>query len=170
MQTLTTKQRWFANAMATTSNIEQAAKVAEISLEQAEQWLVHPDIEPVILHDKIAAINTAMETRDRVISRYANIANADLSDYYVKNSNMTQLRDIGDLTVAQRQCIKSVKFTPQGDPILELYDRMRANDKLADILKVVSDDVTGASAEEKASQIRTLLQEMEDVTTGVTTH
>jgi len=166
---LTTKQRQFAYAMVHAGTIEAAAKAAEITIEIAEQWLVDPDIEAVIFHDKVAAVNTATETRERVIARYAAIANADIIDYFEPDTDCAMLRPLNQLTQQQRLSIKKISHTQHG-PVLELYDRLRANDKIAEIIGVLNTHDTGESADEKARRIRTLLQEMEDVTTGVTAH
>lgn len=166
---LTTKQRRFAYSMVHTGNIDAAAKVVEITLEVAEQWLNVPEIEQLITHDMVAAIDTAIETRERVIARYANIANADITDYFVPGSNWAALKPAEELTKAQRLAIKEVGANQHG-PVLKLHDSIRANDKLCDILALISDSNTDESADEKARRIRTLLQEMEDVTTGVITH
>ena len=167
---LTTKQRMFAYTYSKTRDLASAAKQAEISEVEAGEWLVQPAIQAVILADQIADINTATETRERVISRYAEIANADILDYFVPETQCTILRPLEDLTPAQRRCIKSIKHNAQGVPALELYDRLRATDKIAEIIGILDKNDTGESSEEKAARIRHLLKEMEDVTTGVTTH
>lgn len=169
MHDLTLKQRWFAHAYVNTGNIEHAAKAAEITVEEAQLWLIEPDISAVIVHDKVAAVTTAMETRDRIMARYAIIANADYGDYFVVGTECSMLIPLDKLTKEQRMCIKKIKHTQHG-PELELYDRMHANNKLAEAFKIFADDTVGASVEEKASQIRTLLQEMDDVTDGFTAH
>jgi len=166
---LTLKQRRFAYSMVQAGDIGAAAKAAEVTPELAEQWLLDPDIKAVIDHDKVAAIDTATETRERVIARYAAIANADIGDYFMKDTDWSMMKPIDQLTRTQRLCIKKIKPTQHGVE-LELYDRLRANDKLAELLGLLADGTGDVSAEDKASQIRNLLQEMEDVTTGITTH
>lgn len=169
MPDISTKQRRFAYTLIHTGNIEHAAKAAEISLELAREWERDPDVEAVITHDKVAALNTAMETRERVIARYANIANNNPGDFFVGGEAGWQLKAVGDLTDDQLRCIKKITRNQWGESV-EFYPADRANDKLAEILRVIADDMRSESAEEKASQIRRLLQDMEDATTGVTTH
>ncbi len=169
MPDISIKQRRFAYTLIHTGNIEHAAKAAEISLELAREWERDPDVEAVITHDKVAALNTAFETRERVIARYANIANNDPGDFFLGGEVGWQLKPLELLTADQRRCIKKITRNQWGESV-EFYDSMRANDKLAEILRVIVDDVGSQSAEEKASQIRRLLQDMEDATTGVTTH
>lgn len=169
MPDLSTKQRRFAYTLIHTGSLENAAKVAEISLELAREWENDPDISAVITHDKVAAITTAMETRERVIARYANIANNNPGDFFYGGDLGWQLKAVGDLTDDQLRCIKKITRNQWGESV-EFYPADRANDKLADILRVIGDDQRSESAEEKANQIRKLLQDMDDVTTGVTTH
>jgi phage terminase small subunit len=155
--------------MVTAGNLEAAADAAEVTLEVAQQWASEPDIKAVISHDQVAALDTATETRERIIARYANIANADITAYFVPGTDYAAIKPPEELTAGQRAAIKKISHNQHG-PILELHDAVRANDKLTEICALISDSNNDESADEKAKRIRTLLQEMEDVTTGVTTH
>jgi hypothetical protein len=173
---LTEQKRRFAYQVVTTGDLKKAAEFVGIDDETAAAWFADPEINEILVADRAAGLTTAMETRERVIARYAEVAAGDITDYFHDGGaegegGWFRLKDIKDLTPAQRRRIKKIKPTQHGIE-LELHDPMRANDKLAEIMKLFEANTDSESAEDKAKLLRQLADEMEGVTAGggFTTH
>jgi len=166
---LTLKQRRFAYVMSRFDDFELAIKEAEIDRETGVEFLNDADVAATIDTDRLAGIAASLETRERVIARYANWADNDPGDYMLGGEAGWELKPPEMLTPNQRRRIKKISHNQWGTTV-EFYDSMRANDKLAELLGLVADTGNDESAEDKAKQIRGLVDEMERATTGVTTH
>jgi len=173
---LTEQKRRFAYQVVTTGNLKKAADFVGIDDATAAEWFADPEVNEIMVHDRRAGLTTAMETRERVIARYAEIANGDITEYFKRGGDEAgggwfQLKNIDDLTPEQRRRIKKIKPTQHGIE-LELHDAQRANDKLAEILKLFEDNSDNETAEDKAKLLRQLADEMEGATAGgsFTTH
>lgn len=167
---LTYKERRLAYELSKTDDIARAATGSELSIAQAQTLLENPEFFAIVEGDRSAAHASDMETAERIIARYANIANCDPGEFFQGGEMGFEPKPLDQLTKAQRQCIKKLKPSQHGTEI-EFHCPMRANDKLAEAKKLFVETETSESADEKAGRIRDLIAGIDSATSGaVTTH
>lgn len=166
---LTFKERRLAYALSKDDDIAKAATEADMTIEQAQAKLAEPEFFELVEADRQAAVTADMETAERIIARYANIANNDPGEFFLGGAAGYEPKPVEMLTREQRQCIKKITHSQHGITI-EFHCPMRANDKLAEAKRIFIETDTGETTDEKAARIRQLLRGINDATTGITTH
>jgi hypothetical protein len=179
---LTENKRRFAYQVVTTADVDKAAEFIGIDRATADEWLNDPDVQAAIAHDTAAAVAVAGESRETIIARMVNWANADIGDYFEQRpvappdpdgnaepdaGGWFRLKSPGQLTADQRKRIKKIKWTQHG-PEIELHDPMRANRDLAEAYAIFENKQEDKRPEDWATQLRELAGEMEKVTSGAT--
>lgn len=160
----TIQMRHFMYTMAKHDDLRRAAAAAEVSEDTAKEWLGRPEVAAEIQKDMLANLTTAMETSERIIARYAVLADLDVTEYYMGGDAGWAAKPIELLTHNQRRRIKKVAFTANGDMNIEFHDPVRALDKLAQIHGLFENELDTETAEQKARQIRDMIKAMEDAT------
>jgi len=167
--TMKFKQRRLAYEYSRTDDIVKSADAADVPIEEATALIRDPEFIKLVDADRDALLLTEMETAERIIARYANIANNDPGDFFLGGCAGYEPKPVELLTKAQRQCIKKITHSQHGTTI-EFHCPMRANDKLAEFRKLFIATESNETTEEKASRIRELLAGIDSATTGITAH
>lgn len=162
---LTERQRRFAYQVIATGDKMKAAEFVGIDEATADDWLKNAAVLAAIDHDTRAAVAVAGETRETILARLINIANGDLTEYFVPGSGWQQLKDLDELTPEQRKRIKKVEWTQHG-PRIELHDPVRVTIQIAEMTGYFTSVAEDEKPEDLASKLRELADAFEQVTSG----
>lgn len=129
---LTTKQRRFVEEYTVDFNATQAAKRAGYSERTAysigQENLKKPEIS--------AAIEKRLEeltlNANALLKLQSDLARFDIGDYITPRGDGVDIQAL--IEDGHGKHIKSLKFTKDGDPIYEFYDKQRAQEKLISVL------------------------------------
>lgn len=176
-------QRKFAIAYAENGGLgTKAAETAGYAHPAQEQvrLLKLPKVQEAIRRHSAIVLRNANESRETILGREANWAEADIQDYFERvpilkddgtpaiNSKTgremftTEMKDITSLPKHISQRIKKLSWNREG-PVLELHDPGRANRYLAEYAGMLKQKVSDMTPVEAASAIHDALKEMDKV-------
>lgn len=159
-------QRKFAIAYAENGGLgTKAAETAGYAHPAQEQvrLLKLPNVQEAIRRHTAILLRNANESRETILAREANWAEADIGDYFHETGDMRgALKDLSQLTKLQRQRIKKLSWNRNG-PVLELHDPGRANRHLAEYAGMLKQKVSDMTPVEAASAIHDALKAMDEV-------
>lgn len=144
-------------------NATAAAESAGFAVPNVEGCRLLKDasvVEAIEKHSKIVA-TVAGETKDTVLGRIINRANADIGDYFLTTED-TQgvLKSLDLLTKAQRQCIKKLSWNQHG-PVLELHDPAQADRDLARLMGLEPRENEALTPDDAASLLAAAFERMD---------
>jgi phage terminase small subunit len=148
-------------------NATQAALAAGYSENSAAQQgsavLKDDRVQAAIRRHQNALAAVAGESRDTVLAREINWAQANIKDYFITATDtVAVLKPLEQLTDDQARCIKKLSWNQHG-PVLELHDQGRANRNLAEYLGLTQKEGNDLTPEDAASLIAAAMDAMEEV-------
>jgi phage terminase small subunit len=166
------RRRFCHNLVRNGGQIGKAATDAGYNTTEEGTYLLRlPQIKKYIEIDLRNHLDAEAVTEESVITRWANWASVDISDYVekdrrVKRRGQVRMRSPWNVDAQARKCIKklTVKDLDDGaqELTIEFHDAMKANEKLAQVLGLMAadrDDKT-VNAEETAREIFDAIQQM----------
>ncbi len=135
--------------------------------QEAARLLQHAVIRQAIQDELRSALQKEGENSETIIARWANMAQANLADYFkMDQDGEISLKDLDSLTNEQQLRLKKITATRNqyGQNItVELHDVLKANDRLAEIHGLLRTDANFLPPDETAKEIRDVLRKMDDV-------
>lgn len=147
-------------------NATQAAIAAGYSENSAAQQgsavLKDDRVQAAIKRHLNALAAVGGESRDTVLAREINWAQADIRDYFTATGDAVAiLKPLGQLTDNEARRIKKLSWNQYG-PVLELHDPGRANRNLAEYLGLTQKEGNDLTPQDAASLIAAALDAMEE--------
>jgi len=162
------KKRFVSNFVRNNGNGAKAAVDAGYTDPSATGRLLQQTLVRQAIHDELrACLQKEGENSETIIARWANMAQANLADYFkMDQEGELTLVDLTLLTKDQQLRLKKITATRNqyGQNItVELHDVLKANDRLAEIHNLLKAEQGFLPPDQTAAEIRDAIKKMDAV-------